>query len=138
GTWLIFFYKHVVPDNRRCRPGGHTVGLGNGDLVFDLHVVADSIPDQIVLNQPIYKRLRAVRFTQVESRSRANDVIRADNPAPGRCLRGNTISLLAAILADQYVTLHADVMSQVFLVTSGANSECARNATAVNPQILDR
>src|SRR5262249_33272058 len=116
---------------------GHSWDVWDRDLVLDLRVVADCVPNEIILNYAIDEWLGAVRVTQVDSRPCAQNLVVTNRPSPCGCFRGDADGLLVSILSDQGVAFDTNVVRQVPCATFGADSEGPLNATTVNAQVLD-
>ena len=64
---LIVLDENVVANDRGSRFGGHTWNFRDGDLVLNLHVVADGVLDQIVLDYAIDEWLSSIGVTQINA-----------------------------------------------------------------------
>src|SRR5580698_1043827 len=115
---LIVLDKDIVPDYRRGGPVGHAGKRRDRKLVFDFHVVTYRVRNQVVLDDAVNARLSSVRIAQIDSCARSQNLVVTDYPSPSRRFRGNSVRLLARILADKRIAFDPYVMGQIVFVPS--------------------
>src|SRR5205823_11858055 len=98
GARIVVLDEDVVSDDRHRRSRRYPGDARPRILELDLHVVADRVEHDVVLDETPDEGIASVRVSKIEAGTRILDGVASDDPAPGRHLRRDRIMLLAAVV----------------------------------------
>jgi hypothetical protein len=104
------FCKDIATHDRDARGRRGTGQFGALDLMLDFYVVADRVDDQVILDQAIEKRSRAVRTAEVHPGACTDDDIVSEDPSPRRALGRDGDDVLGRVMVNDGQVLERDVM----------------------------